>query len=394
MKGTARLLMVLAALYPLSLSAQGIADIVSKLKNLECFSADARFSVSLPQSDTDVVYELAMAGSATPADSYSPCSYLVDWNLHTPSGEVTGFSAYFDGNHYRYRDNRLQEYHLAWDSIPFMPRGNSLGVQASAQFADLFPQYIAGEIERMQADDRYTLKLVTGKTFNGVKAISLESVMEVNGVTVLEKDFIFDASSLLPLRIDTESNPGSITEQSVLVSYTYPGSLKCEPLSEEKLVARYPEVFEKYRESNFRIENLASTPMPTFALPTADGARYTHHRGESFQAPAVIAILDASTPFNADLISAVRSAVASLPYQAEVLWVFTSTNPDAVQAIVPQPGVGEKVLLNGRSLARDCGAASLPVIIMTGSDGVVKNVNLGFNNDLENIVLQTMALVS
>ncbi len=108
----------------------------------------------------------------------------------------------------------------------------------------------------------------------------------------------------------------------------------------------------------------------------------------------MIAILDASTPFNADLISAVRSAVASLPYQAEVLWVFTSTNPDAVQAIVPQPAVGEKVLLNGRSLARDCGAASLPVIIMTDSDGVVKNVNLGFNNDLENIVLQTMALVS
>ena len=49
--------------------------------------------------------------------------------------------------------------------------------------------------------------------------------------------------------------------------------------------------------------------------------------------------------------------------------------------------------MNGKSLARDCGAASLPVVIMTDSSGKVKNVVLGFNNELGKVVLQTMALV-
>ena len=48
--------------------------------------------------------------------------------------------------------------------------------------------------------------------------------------------------------------------------------------------------------------------------------------------------------------------------------------------------------MNGKSLTRDCGVTSLPVIIMADSDGKVKNVNLGLNRDLGNIVLQTMAL--
>ncbi|MDE6812965.1 MAG: hypothetical protein K2J28_03910, partial [Duncaniella sp.] len=76
-----------------------------------------------------------------------------------------------------------------------------------------------------------------------------------------------------------------------------------------------------------------------------------------------------------------------------VIWVFNSTNIDAIEAIVPAIRPGEHLLMNGKSLARDCGAASLPVVIMTDSSGKVKNVVLGFNNELGNVVLQTMALV-
>lgn len=385
--------MVLAAICPLSVSAQGTADISAALKRLDCFVSNAKFSVTLPQNDTDVVYELNLESAATDSDPYAPCDYLIKWSLDAPSGKVEGFSAYYDGNHYRYRDNRLQEYHVNWDSIPFMPTATTMGVQGAAQFADLLPQYIALELEKMSSDPRYTLTVSNDRKFNGTPALVVRSVMDVNGVTVMEKELTFEASTLRPLRIDTESNPGAITEQTVLVDYSYPAAMTCEPINEERLIALYPEVFEKYRESNFRIENLPSTPLPTFSLPTTTGERYTYHRGDSFAAPTVVALLDPSTSFNKDIVKAVRGAVDALPYNADVIWVFNSTNVDAIEEIVPSIRPGEHLLMNGKGLARDCGASSLPVLIMVNKDGVVKNVNLGANNEVQNIVLQTMALM-
>lgn len=385
--------MVLAAICPLGASAQGTADISAALRHLDCFASKAKFSVTLPQNDTDVVYELNLESNAVSSDPYAPCDYLINWSLEAPSGTVEGFSAYYDGNHYRYRDNRLQEYHVTWDSIPFLPTSGGGGVQAAAQFADLLPQYIALELDKMAKDPRYTITVKPDSKFNGVAAVVVRSVMEVNGVTVMEKEYTFDASNLLPLRIDTESNPGSITEQTVLVDYTYPSGLKCEPVNEERLIALYPEVFEKYRESNFRIENLPSTPLPTFSLPTTTGERYTYHRGDSFATPTIVALLDPATSFNKDIIKAVRGAVDALPYNADVIWVFNSTNVDAIEEVLPSIRPGEHSLMNGKALARDCGVSSLPVLIMVEKNGVVKNVNLGFNNQVENIVLQTMALM-
>ncbi len=402
MKGIIKLLTVLAVLCPLSLPAQGTADISAALKGMECFVGKAKFSVTLPQNDTDVIYELDLESSAVASDPYSPCDYLIDWTLDAPSGEVHGFVAYYDGNHYRYRDNRLQEYHVTWDSIPFRTSNGIAGVQAAAQFADLLPHYIGVELEKMASDSLYKLNVDSNRLYNGEKAVSVNAVMTVNGVIVQEKVFIFDSDTMRPLRIDTESNPGSITEQTVLVDYSYPDSPGnvdaerggCLPVNEARLIAIYPDVFEKFRESNFRIENLASTPMPTFSLPTTTGERYTYHRGDGFAVPTVIALLDPATSFNDRLVTAVRGAVDSLPYNADVVWVFNSTNVDAIEAIVPEIRAGEHLLMNGKSLARDCGASSFPVIIMAARNGVVKNVNLGFNNDVGNIVLQTMALLN
>lgn len=385
--------MVLAALGPLGLSAQGIADVVAALEKTGCYEADARFNVSLPQSENDVVYNVKLSSAPAPADKLSPCSYLTEWSLDTPSGPVKGFSAYFDGHHYRYRNERLQEYHTEWDSIPFMPSGNSAGVQASAQFTDLYPAFIARELSMMEKDGRYAMSVKPDALFDGRKAVEVKAVMTVSDVTAMEKRFFFDASTMLPLRIDTESNPGQITEQSMLVTYSYPAEMHCPELSEAALTESYPEVFEKYRENNFRIENLAGTQLPTFSLPTTTGERYTYHRGDSFAAPTVIALLDPAAGFNAEIVSAVRGAVDRLPAQADVIWVFNSTNIDAIENVVREIRPGEHLLMNGKSLARDCGAASLPVVIMTDSKGKVKNVVLGFNNELGNVVLQTMALV-
>ena len=394
MKGKVNLFMVLAVLSPLATGARGLADIMTALENRECFESEASFSVSLPQSDNDVTYNIAMKSIKVDGDPLSPCDYLIDWSLDTPSGTVSGFSAYYDGHHYRYRDNRLQEYHVEWDSIPFLHNGNNEGVHRLAQFVDLLPSEIARQLRAMHDDSRYTLTIADGNnSVDGIQALKLESVMTVDGVVAMERDYFFDAKSLMPLRIDTESNPGSITEQTIYVKYTYPDNPSCAPINEAALMADYPEVFEKYRESNFRIENLASTPMPGFSLPTTTGERYTYHRGDAFRAPTLIVILDPTTGFNREIVDAVRGAAGQLPYDADIIYAFASNNVDMIEEVVPAILPGEHLLMSAKSLARDCGAASLPVMIAVDRSGVVRNVMLGFNNDMENVVLQNMALL-
>lgn len=375
--------------------AQGIDGIISSLRDLECFEAKALFRVSLPQSDDDVVYDIDLSAAADSSlNRLSPCSYLTEWRLATPSGIVDGFSAYFDGHHYRYRNERLQEYHLAWDSIPFMPPDGSPGVQSSAQFTDLYPGFIADALAEMQSDPRFTLSIDNLRNIGGHLTVELRAVMKIDDITAMERRFVFDRSTLLPLLIETESNPGQISEQTTSVCYTYPDStsMRCPSLSEVALIARHPLVFERYRESNFRIESLAGMQLPSFSLPTVDGNRFSHHRGEPLPSPTVIAILDPTTGFNADLIAAIRTAADRLPVATDILWAFNSTNTDLVNESIPTLRPDEHLLFNAKSLVSDCGAASLPVIVIADTSGTIKKVILGFNNRLTEIVMQSIAL--
>ena len=387
--------MVLTASIPLGLAAQGIADIARSLRNLPCYEAEATFSVTLPQTDTDVAYTLRLSSMAVPADTLAPAAYLIDWSLPTPTGVSEGFTAYFDGNLYRYRDSRLQEYHTEWDSIPFRLTAPGGGVQRSAQFTALLPQFIGAEIEAMSADPRYTLTLDPAKRFDGREVIELSAIMTVGGETVQERRYLFDPDTKLPLRSETESNPSSISEQTIIVSYADSKTPeRCDRMTEEQLVARYPEIFEKFRENNFRIENLRESPLPTFALPTLTGERHVHHRGEAFRQPTVIAIIDPATgSFNDRLIADIRNAVDNASAPADPSFAFATTNADLAEETGGQPRPGETMLLNARSLARDCGATALPVVIVASTDGIVRNVVLGYNKDLSEIVLQSLELL-
>lgn len=390
------LLMVLTAMNPLGGHTQGIADIVEGLRGIQCVDADIKFSVTLPQNDTDITYDIkALTYTPERADRLSPCDYLIEWSLPTPSGQAEGFSAYFDGNHYRFRDERLQEYHLEWDSVPFLLDGGRRGIQTQAQFAELLPAYIAREISSTLGDSTYIYSNPVATTFDGHKALRLSMRREISGMTAMERDFIFDAATMLPLRIDTESNPGSITEQSILVDYAY-GSRQpdCTPLSEQRLIEKYPEVFEKYRQSNFRIENLPGTRLPAFSLRATDGSRFTRRLDEPLPSPTVVAFLDPAAGFNTEIVKAVRDAVDALPYQATVIWAFAGNNIDMIEQIVPSARPMEHILTGSAALARDCGVTAMPVIVMADGSGVVKKVVLGFNNDLSDIVLQNMALIN
>lgn len=398
MKGKIRLSLAVATMTVLCGNARETGDIISALSAMNGFRAAANYNVTLPSRQDDVVYTLALAQEPTPADTLCPSAYHIEWSLPTPMGLSEGWSAYFDGNLYTYRSGRLREYHTSWDPAPFITRGSGShviqGVQLSNQFADLLPSFLSAQLRSMQADSTWTLPAPKAATCDGRDALRIDTHLDIAGERIQEKTYWFDAETLMPLRIDLESNPGSITEQTITVTYSYPDSLASRPLpmTEEDLISLYPETFERFRESNFRIENLADTPMPAFSLPSTTGERYTRHRGDRFRQPTLIVMLDPSTSFSPKVVEDVRKAYQLSPVEFDTVWAVTGTNADAAEALVPEIKPGEHLLLNARSLARDCGASSLPVVLVAGEDGVVKKVILGYNPELPTIVIQSVAL--
>lgn len=387
---------VLAACAPEGLGA-GLSDITSRLRAIDCYRATVDYSVSLPQADDDVRYTVGLESmKASPADTLSPVDYVIDWEYLSSAGPSSaGFSAYYDGHHYRYRGDRLQEYHTGWDSAPFATRsrqgGRSFpGVQRGAQFADLIPAFIAMSLDEMEADSLFTVS----RTPAPEGQVKVRAVMTVDGVECLESVYTFALPDMRPLSIATESNIGTISEQSVRAIYSYPPSAgPCTPVNEQTLSDRWPDAFGKYRESNFRIENLPGTPLPAFSLPQPGGSRLTRSRGQSFAAPAMIVIIDPAKGFTAETVAAVRTGADTMPYEPQVIWAVASTNTDTAEALIGPLRPGEAMALNASRLARDCGAAALPVIVMCGSDGTVRDVVLGYNNDLSSVVMQKMSIL-
>lgn len=367
----------------------GVDDIVASLRATDCYHAEIDFSVTLPQASDDVVYRLDVAAQAAPADPLAPADYLIKWKyISSPSEPVEGFSAYFDGHHYRYSPGRLQEYHTQWDSIPFTQGATS--VQHTAQFVNLLPWSVADAIDAAADDSRYTLTVrASGDD------VLLKSVMEIDGVECQSVEYRFDSADLRLKRSLSENNPGSIAEQTVTAAYTYPSAAPdCQPITEDALANQFADAFGRYRESNFRIENLPGLPLPEIALPTSTRERYIHHRGEAFRAPTVVVLLDPQGGFARETVASVRAGADNLPFAADVIWACTGTDTDSAEEAVGALRPGEHLLVNAARLARDCGAASLPVIIMTRRDGIVGDVALGFNKDLDKIVIQKMTLIS
>lgn len=393
MKGKSRILIVLVTFYPLGLLAQGIDGIISSLEKIDCYRGDARFTVMMPQQPDDVVYDLELTSETDTKDRYSPCDYLIYWTLETPSGEVSGFSAYFDGHHYRYRSERLQEYHVEWDSIPFMPRGKvEGGVQQKAQFANLLPPYIAAELRRYQADSNYKIKTASRKVDGKDRDVVLVT-MELDGTEVQKFEYVFDATTAYPVSFEGEYNIGALSEQTVSVRYLPAGSARsCGPWTEESLVALYPEPFEKYRENNFRVENTPGTRLPAFSLPTPSGARFSRAADDRFASPTVIALLDPATGYNAEVVEALRSAADQMPSEIGIIWAFTGNNAEQIEAIVPDVRPGERLLMSAGSLGRDLGATELPLLVLVGTDGKISDIILGYNQNLSSDVIQKMAL--
>lgn len=371
-------------------------DAADALHNTAAYHAVACFTVSMPQLNDDVVYSLNLNQIPNLADTLLGLDYLVSW--HSTSGTPTpieGFSAYCGtGDHFRYNGHRLQEYHMAADTAPFQPNLNGIkGVQCTAQFVDLLPFSIADEIDRMLADSAYTITTHTDTLVDGRRVDVLSAVLMHNGVVAKESEYIFERDTRRPLRIRHENSPGSISEQSVEIIYTESDTPGIDTLTEAALIDLYPDVFANLRQNNFRIQSLPGTRLPGFALVTPTRERYSRGVNDPFRAPTAVAFLNASDAMTAQVIDALRSAAAGSPVPFDILWVFTDKEIDAVEAATGQPREGEHILMSGRGLMRDCGAADLPAVVLCDADAVVRNVIVGFNNDMASDVIQMISLL-
>ncbi len=350
----------------------------------------------MPQMTDDVVYLVDLIQTATPDDPLRCDSYLIEWNPADEANRNKGFSAYYSGNHFRFNGQRLQEYHLAADSIPFRPDiigSRSEGVHRTAQFYAMLPQAIATELRRMDNDPAYRVTFHRDTLVSGNKVVAVEAVLDQSGATAMEAEYIFDPATGMPVRIILENNPGSISEQTVMMNYENPSEAAPVTINEQWLIDRYPEAFGQHRESTFSIDNLPGQQLPGFAVPTTTGERYSRQAGDRFHTPTIIALLDAEGGFTPQSITALRDAASRMPYQPDIIWAFTDKVADRVEAVIPRPEPGEHLLMSARSLARDCGASTLPAFIIVGKDGIVKNVIVGFNNSLASDVIQKMAVM-
>ncbi|MCM1482856.1 MAG: hypothetical protein NC043_00840 [Muribaculaceae bacterium] len=375
-----------------------LSDIVNALSVQADYAGGAEFIVSMPQLAEDVKYNVSLHQQAAEGDALAPCRYLIEWELTGRDEPVTGFSAYYDGHHYRFSGQKLQEYHMEWDSIPFRPsilRGmQGAGVQRTAQFTDLLPAFIAEKLGHMATDSLYAMVMHPDTVINGEHRAAIDVVMTVRGTTAMEGEYVFDHESLMPVSVTLENNPGSISEQTIYVKYSPVASEASENINEEMLMARYPEAFERYRMSNFRVENLRGARLPAFSVPTTTGERYSREAADPFRAPTVLAIMDSGQGFNRDMINSLRQAMDALPFSADLIMAFADSHVDGIEEAAGTVREGEHLLMSARGLARDCGVASYPTVLIVKADGTVADVMIGYNNDISSSVIQKMTLIN
>lgn len=399
MKGIKSLLLLfIAASVSPGSYARGVESVLDSLKSKNQVEVPAKFIVSMPQLAEDVTYSVRITALPSNDTVLFPCSYLIDWRLENDSPR-NGFSAFFNGNHFRFNGEKIQEYHASTDSVPFNPVKygaiNSAGVQHSAQFANLLPVSIAANIEKLMADSASTVTfipdtIVSGKHFTAIKTISA-----IKGTTGSEGEYLFDSETFFPARIHLENSPGAISEQTVDVVFGEPQAIPAiTELNEQTLIALYPEPFTLMRSSSFALENLKNRPLPGFSVPTPNGKRYSRLKGDPFATTTILTIIDPAASFATDLIRELRKVASLSPAPVNLVMAFTTNNADKIEEIAGTPLPGEAILQSARSLARDLGAAQLPALLIVGKDGIVNDIIVGFNNDLSSAVIQKIALMN
>lgn len=368
--------------------APGLDEITRSLKAITCYSATVDYTVVPPNAPEDVIYRLGFKQQSNPGDTLAPCSYLVTWELREPERLAgSGFSSYSDGNHFRYRPGKLQEYHYADDPAPFAPAGvTSRGVQNGAQFLHLLPAFLSAELETLSADTESRINITASHGKVIVKVTEIHDGYETRNCRyVFEKD-------MLPVEAEICFNPGQASEQTVTARYRDSSTDNCDIPSEEGLVAMFPEVFEKYRRDSYSLLSLVGGRLPDTAAPTLARERWAHRQDQNFDRPTIIAVLDSSVDSTEGVVEALRAAMDAMPFSADLIMAFTDNDLERIALITGPQRPGEIILTSARAMARDCGVADYPSFIFCRADGSVADVHIGRNNELRSIVIHKATL--
>ena len=392
MKGYIFLLAATAAVMPAMASTPDFDQVINRLGSAGDYHSTASVNVQLPQG-TEVTYDINM-WSTVPAGNrhLAPSDYLIEWTLPTPDGEAKGFTAYSDGHLFRQTDTRLQEYHFEWDSIPFLLNDTRSGVQRNAQFTNLLPQFIAEDLTQIKNGDNWTYRFTPDTINNGKPAMVLTGRMIINDYIGKNVLYIFDPETCMPRHIEIENNPTQISEQLLVIKYGETSEEAAPALTEQQLAARYPSVFDHYRENNFSIETLRGKVLPGFSLPSLTGERYQRQKGDPMASPTVIAFIDPTVETVHQTVEAMRQAVDMNPRSTDLIFANITTDIDGAEEITGSPRRGEYMLMSARSLARDCGVTSYPTFIVVDTQGNVSDIIIGFSNSLATSLLEKLAI--
>lgn len=353
-----------------------IADLIDKAGQ---GVVKASYEVQLPSSPDPVIYEISAEYKQCAEDTLAKCQYIIDWTLKRENGDLNGFSAYFDGNHYRFRDVKLQEYHTAEDPTAFT---YGKGVQNTAQFTDLLPPFIADNLRKMAVDSTYDYTI----SCKGDE-IRVDGVQRVKGYDTMEYSYVFDPQTGMLKSASVDYNPASISEQNITVEY---GILPFDgtEMKEKTLTERYPDIFSRYRRGNYAVTNLKGTHLPGFEAIDLHRRRYARRIRDNFVRPTVILLVSPDVASSGEAISAVTEGIQLSPVECSLIVAVTTNDSDTVATLCGPDTVCRTVLMSAKSMALNLGVNEFPTIIYCNSDATVADVDTGFNNNTASVVLQ------
>lgn len=348
------------------------------------YAASAEVLVTLPITHQDVRYRVNVFSISNPSDSLLPVKYMVE---RVDTLGVKSFEAYFDGNFYSFSGNKLREYHWAQDSLPFVDRmvkgRNVLGVHKSGMVSVLIPAIMRRELERIAADKRNKLFLDADTVVGGENVSMLKVEEYLRGAPSRYMELVVDRDRK-PSSYIVMSSPGAVGEQLLEVGFKDIEGVS--EIDENVLIARYPQIFAKYRTNNYGAEALVGKSLPLFTLPSLSGERYIW-KGR-FNVPTMMVFLRSGDGVNAETINAVKRASIELPLVTETLWIFMDKNMRGVADDMSGLAEDYTTLFNAERFAMQCGVVSTPMVILVDEGGVIRSVMAGYSPNLKAELMQ------
>ena len=381
------ILIVISSFFSVSVSASAanpteisVNEIINYLKSQPETSDSINYSILMPSADEPVVYKIFAQSTSAPGDTLVEFNYLIDWNMSGAGRQSKGFSAYFDGNHYRERDGKISEYHFSENPQSFIPGGRKArGVANVAQFVDIMPKKVADYL----TVNKESITVSPSAMKYGRKSVKLSGKEMVNGYVVREFEYYFDPATLQLLGAEFTTSPGQIAEQSISVAYQPIGDAKPLQLSEDALIKLYPEAFALGRKDGYRLANIRGQYLPAFSSVTPGRVRYSRQKGDDFAVPTLFVFLKPGIGSTAALVSDIRNTVSVQNQPVDVIYGYIDGTPDEIEAEIPNLEPGETLLINVRKLAANCGITDCPTILLLSPDGKIKDFLIGTSSDTQ-----------